>query len=252
VAGYLRWAAAALGLILIVWLIAHCWTIAGSVIPESGRESLLIGRLREGLGMGISAVLLVGLGWYWLRRHRHWLTYALAAAALVASSAVTLPGAMKLLSPAGTRAEVEEFQDWRLRIPLTSTVLVVPTTKSAAFAWFTLQRQSYLSIDQSAGVVFSRATALEVRRRAEVLLPVGEPDYQILARIERQRAEPRQKPAEPPPLTAAALSRICRDPQLGFVVAREKLGFESSPHGHVGNWKNWHLYDCERVRAGAP
>jgi hypothetical protein len=202
--------------------------------------------------MGISAVLLLGLCWHWLRSHRTRPTYAVTAAAFVAFSAATLPGALKQLSPVATYAEIQEFKDWREHIPATSSVLIVPTTKSAAFAWFTLGRPSYLSVDQSAGVVFSRATALEVRRRAEVLLPIGEPDYQILAQIQRNRAKPDKKPAEPPPLTAAALSSICRDPQLGFVIAREKLGFDGLPHRHAGNWKDWNLYDCQRVRAATP
>jgi hypothetical protein len=123
---------------------------------------------------------------------------------------------------------------------------------SAAFAWFTLGRPSYLSVDQSAGVVFSRATALEVRRRSDVLRPIGEPTYKILDRIERQRAEPHKKAPEPPPLTAAALSSICEDPQLGFVIAKPKLGFDALTHRKSGNFKDWNLYDCRRVRAVAP
>jgi MFS family permease len=244
-AGYLRWAAAVLGLILVVALIADGWTIAGSVIPESGREPPVIGRLRAGFGMGMLAVLLVGLCWVWLRKHRTRRAFALAAAAFMASSAVTLPGAVKQLNAVGTRAEIEQFKDWREHIPATSTVLLVPMTNSAAFAWFTLGRPSYLSVDQSAGVVFSRATALEIRRRSEMLRPIGEPAYKILDRIERQRADPHKKVPEPPPLTAAALTSICEDPQ-------PKLGFDGWTHRQAGNFKDWNLYDCLRVRAGTP
>ena len=51
--------------------------------------------------------------------------------------------------------------------PPTSTVLVAPPRDVGAFVWFTLGRPNYLALDQSAGVVFSRATALEVRRRSD-------------------------------------------------------------------------------------
>ena len=245
----LRWAAAALALIIIVTVIANCWTIASSPIPESGREPVLIGRVREVFGMGVSAVLLMALAWMWLRRHRNPRVHAFAAAAFAAAAVATLPGAVKQLSPIGTRADIEEFADWRERIPPTSTVLIVPTTKSASFAWFTLGRPSYLSVDQSSGVVFSRATAQEVRRRSQVLLAVAEPDWQILTQIEQERAGLRKKVPEPKPLTAASLSDICRDPELGFVIAKPKLAFDPAIHRHLGNWKDWNLYDCRRVRA---
>jgi hypothetical protein len=53
------------------------------------------------------------------------------------------------------------------------------------------------------------------------------------------------------PLTTKALIEICGDPQLGFVVARENLGFDSIRHTHAGLWKDWNLYDCRRVRSGS-
>jgi hypothetical protein len=112
-----------------------------------------------------------------------------------------------------------------------------------------LGRPSYLSVDQSSGVVFSRATAQEVRRRSQVLLAVAEPDWQILTQIEQERAGLRKKVPEPKPLTAASLSDICRDPELGFVIAKPKLAFDPAIHRHLGNWKDWNLYDCRRVRA---
>ncbi len=73
----------------------------------------------------------------------------------------------------------------RLRgaIPPDSNVFVLPAHNAATFAWFTLQRPSYLTVDQSSGVVFSRATALEVRRRSQVLLPLMDPDWRLLSNM---------------------------------------------------------------------
>jgi hypothetical protein len=152
----------------------------------------------------------------------------------------------------GSEEQVAEFSDWRQAIAPEQTVFVVPAHNSATFAWFTLQRPSYLSVDQSAGVVFSRATALEVLRRSDVLLPFMDPDWKLLSgrasihpggETENKRARV---------FTREILVSICRDPKLNFVVARENLGFVSITHTHVGNWKDWNLYDCRNVLARTP
>jgi hypothetical protein len=79
----------------------------------------------------------------------------------------------------GAPAEVDGFAAWREVIPPSSNVYVAPAHYSAAFCWFTLQRPDYLSVNQSAGVVFSREAALEVVRRSEVLSPMMEPDWRL-------------------------------------------------------------------------
>jgi hypothetical protein len=254
----LKWAAGAIGVVLLGWMLASCWTIAGSPIPESGRESLFAGRLRAVFDMGAPALLLAGLAWIGIRRIRSpWVAVTVATSFLAAIVAV-LPGSLKQLESVGTRAEIEEFADWRRAIPPTSSVLIVPARKSAAFDWFTLGRPSYLTIDQSAGVVFSPVTAAEVRRRADVLLPLLRPDWQILTHIaekERNKHRPGSTLApesESQPLTAPILVHICADPQLGFVVAKENLAFDPLKHRHAGGWKDWNLYDCRRVRASTP
>jgi hypothetical protein len=94
---------------------------------------------------------------------------------------------------------------------------------------------------------------MEIRRRSEVLLPVSEPDWKILSQITEERENRKNHVAtrdlSPRPLTAASLVAVCSDPQLGFVIAKEDVGFDPLRHLHVGDWRNWNLYDCERVRA---
>ena len=106
--------------------------------------------------------------------------------------ASNLKGTFQDFAGAGTIAGFQEFSDWRKVIPPDANVLVVPSRISASFAWFTLERPSYLSVDQSSGVVFSRTTALEVRRRSQVLLPLMETDWKLLSSMRQARSGSRK------------------------------------------------------------
>ncbi len=143
----------------------------------------------------------------------------------------------------------DDFSTWRTAIPPNANVLVVPQRNSAAFSWFTLERPSYLTVDQSSGVIFSRATALEVRRRSRILLPLMEPDWEILTSMARHHGA---AGSSIPVLTKERLISLCRDPELNFVVATESVGFEPIPHLQPDRWKNWNLYDCSRVQSAIP
>jgi hypothetical protein len=162
-------------------------------------------------------------------------------------------GAFRVHMREGSAEQIAEFSDWRRSIAPDDTVFVVPAHNSATFAWFTLERPSYLTVDQSAGVVFSRDTALEVRRRSDVLSPLMDPDWKLLS----EKASSRSDGGGAGKKRASVFTRdnligICSDPKLRFVVAREYLGFDPIPHTHVGNWKDWNLYDCRRVHSGTP
>jgi hypothetical protein len=247
----LNWTAVVLVGIILATVVAHCRKSAVSPLLESSREPSFIAHVRDAFGIGMTAALVVIPYWLWLKERRPLRTYA-GAAVFTAAAVLVFPGSVKQLFSVGTPAEIAEFADWRARIPPDSTVLMIPTTKTASFAWFTLNRPSYLSVDQSAGVVFSAATAREVRRRADVLLPVAEPDWQILTQILETRAGKRKQVRQPIKLTAGALSSICLDPALGFVVASQNVGFQPLTHHSSTGWNNWNLYDCRQVRAAAP
>jgi hypothetical protein len=248
---WLRWAGFALIGVVLTWVLANCWSLTTSPIVESGGESVLIDRLRSILGMRVAAVLAFGLFWYWVRSSRSAWLPTLAAVLLAFWTTSMLPGSFKQIGTVGSRAEIEEFADWRSAIPPASNVALVPTKKSASFAWFTLQRPSYLSVDQSSGVVFSRATALEIRRRSEILLPIMQPDWKILSEI-TQEAHGKKLENLTRPLTPTNLVAICSDLQLGFVIAQEDVGFAPLRHTHVGPWKDWKLYSCRQVRSSVP
>ena len=128
-------------------------------------------------------MLAVVLVWELTRISRNLWVPAFLCLLLAALSIYTLPAAFKQSHTLVSASEINEFADWASAIPPTSTVLVVPAPDVGAFVWFTLQRPNYLSVDQSAGVVFSRATALEVQRRSQVLLPLMDPNWKILTSL---------------------------------------------------------------------
>jgi hypothetical protein len=246
---YLRWAAAAAGALLVAWTLAKSWPF--SPASPAGTDNALLARTREFFGLSVPALLIFWLCWRWISQSRSTMVAVLTGALFLICSVLVLPESLRQSSTALTAANAEEFADWRDAIPPASNVLILPTRKSASFAWFTLRRPSYLSVDQSAGVVFSRATALEVRRRSEVLRPLMDPDWEILTHI-AERATGKRKDAPARPLSTQILAGICSDPQLGFVIAQEKLGIDSIRHAQAGMWKDWSLYDCRRVRSPTP
>jgi len=246
---YLRWAAGA-GLLLVTgWIIAKSWTYLHGPLPESVRESTTVARFREIFGLVIPAAACAAIAWNWMTRSRSLFSTAAVTLCSLGVCYAFLPGSLQQPDRNGTPAQIAEFADWRLAIPPESTVLILPPPKSAAFIWFTLGRPSYLSVDQSSGVVFSPATSEEIRRRSTVLLPVAKPDWQILTELMESSSHNGNDGKLPAVLTAQKLSTICRDSKLGFVIAKENVGFDPLRHAHGGAFKDWNLYDCDHVRA---
>ena len=245
---YLRWLSAALGIAVLMWILAKSWTILRPPIPPTGHVPLGAAQIRDIFGLRISAVPAAVLVWELTRISRNLWVPAFLCLLLAALSMYTLPAAFKQSHALVSASEIDKFADWASAIPPTSTVLVVPAPDVGAFVWFTLQRPNYLSVDQSAGVVFSRATALEVQRRSQVLLPLMDPNWKILTSLSRSRGDERKKPTPPRPLTAKVLLEICADPRLGFVVSPQDVGFAPLRHSRAGQFKDWNLYDCRHIR----
>lgn len=102
-------------------------------------------------------------------------------------------------SPEPSEALRAKFASWRHEIPPSDQVLIegVPV-----IPWLLLDRSSYWSVRQMAGIAFSRPTAMELARRQRALNNV------------------------PPTLVGTSpVNGLCAsDPLIGFVVAREDLG----------------------------
>jgi hypothetical protein len=252
IAWYFRWTAILVAAIVLAWVVGNSWSIVVSPPPESGLESLWMTNLRNILGLG---AISIGIAWSlicWVHStSSRGLAVALSAVLLICCLLV-YPSAFRVSTPEGSAEQIAEFSDWRQSIAPDDTVFVLPAHNSATFAWFTLERPSYLTVDQSAGVVFSRATALEVRRRANVLAGLMDPDWRLRSRKASAGVGRETDKKAARTLNLSSLIGICSDPKLKFVVAHEYLGFNPMTHSHVGNWKGWNLYDCRRVHDGAP
>jgi hypothetical protein len=241
-----RWLFLGLLAATVVWILVQAWEFATS-IRAPGESALWATQSSNTFALRFSAALAVAIVWRFTRMNNIW-AQILLASALLALAIFALPSALKQSRTLGAAAGIAEFSDWAKAIPTTSTVLVVPAQDVGAFVWFTLQRPNYLAVDQSAGVIFSRDTALEVQRRSQVLLPLMDPNWKILTKLRAASAGRRAADAESRPLTAENLGRVCADMQLAFVISPENIGFDPLRHENAGPWKSWNLYDCRKVR----
>ena len=245
----LRWVSAALGTAIAVWGLIQSCAIVSPSAPASGHASLSVAQIQDMFALKIPAVLFGALVWRVIKTSRTAWGPLLVSTVLAAFSVLVFAPAFTQAHTLGAAADIEEFADWRNVIPSTSTVLVAPSRDVGGFVWFTLGRPNYLALDQSAGVVYSRVTALEVRRRSDVLLPIKDPDWKILTSLQTKSPGEREKAAVTRPLTVENLIQVCADPQLGFVVSSARVGFDPLRHVHAGPWKDWNLYDCRTVRS---
>jgi hypothetical protein len=246
---YFRWIAVLIGITAVAWADGSSWAAIASKLASAGNALITFSKVGDAIGVKVSVASLFVLLWWWLRGARTLWAPVSACAGLLIAAIFIIPASLNQARSIGSLSDIEEFSDWRSAIPETSTVFVAPTRDVGSFVWFTLGRPNYLALDQSAGVVFSRQTALEVRRRSEVLLPLTDPTWKILSGI--RGASDRKRKAPTRPLTAQTLIQVCGDPQLGFVVSPENVGFDPLRHEHAGAWKDWCLYDCAHVRLRA-
>ena len=248
-----RWAAAAIGGSLIVLTVVD--TRAAAALPSHPplHPQATQSALRAVFTVKIWCIALASALWYGVRKSQSRTARMGVACALAAGAAFLVHEPFVHSKSYGSVADMNEFADWRALIPAASTVFVTDGHDSGSFVWFTLQRNNYLSPGQSAGVVFSRATALEVERRSDVLLPLMDPNWKILTASRRAASgTPDSLFANHRPLTPESLLAVCSDPALGFVISPENVGFAPSRHTHTGAYQNWNLYDCNRARAERP
>jgi hypothetical protein len=243
-----RWIFIALVVAIIGSILAHAWGILVSAFHAS--RGIGAAQLHDIFGTKIFVALAAALLWWRIQSSCRVWAPSLIFALLLGMSILILPAAFKQSRTLASATEIAEFSDWQGSIPPTSTVLITPPRDVGTFVWFTLQRPNYLAVDQSAGVVFSRRTALEVQRRSQVLFPVMDPSWKILTNL---RASPAKRSIDVAtrPLTAATFNQICADLQLGFVISQQDIGIDHFDHQSTGAWRGWKLYDCRKVRPPA-
>ncbi|HEX3914564.1 MAG TPA: hypothetical protein VHW71_13735 [Steroidobacteraceae bacterium] len=244
----IRRVSGALGAIVVTWIAIKCWAV---VLPAQspGRSHFEWAQVRDSPAARIAGLLSIALVWRLIRASRTTWVSLIVSLLFAALLICSIPTAFRQPRKLAATADIDEFVDWASIIPPSSTVLVVPPRDVGAFVWFTLRRPNYLALDQSSGVVFSRRTALEVRRRSEVLLPLMDPDWKILTKLHATASTLDNSAPSTRRLTAEYLMQICADPLLGFVVSPEDVGFDPLRHEHAGAWNGWELYNCGKVRA---
>jgi len=189
----------------VVAAVLACWLLCRLI---SGH------RLLAGAGVLVTAVLLLLVTPH---AHRIWTT--------------------KRFTPEGYDA----FEQWRTIIPETAEVLW-PANPTGV--WVLLERRSYLSGEQLAGLLYSPKLAAELETRAQALKPLVDPRWWTMASLSEDAA--------PKKLTLDLLGQVCRAPQLDYVVAREEIpGYAARARFPVERVDVF-LYDCKAFgRPGA-
>ena len=137
----------------------------------------------------------------------------------------------------------EEYYVFRQIIPVNS--LVFWEDNNATNVWFLLERSSYISETQTAGIVFNKQTALEALRRADVIKPLNVKDYSstmVWRGGERSLKQPE--------VTKYDLQSACKDPLLGFVIFKAPIS-GTIEVAHIKDNKTtqpYYLYDCNGYR----
>lgn len=234
-ARYAQVLAALATLLICASIVSSMFALAGLEL-DIGKGPAAVQRLRDWFALGIPAVAAVILIWAAASWTRTWI----GVSVLLLVSATTLSFAMPASWREWTSSKYEEqrdrFADWRSVIGPNRTVL---WTEDTLAVWFLLDRASFASSTQTAGVVFSREAALEAKRRAATLQPwAGHDLLTISTSLEHNLI---------PSLTLARLQAICSDESLGFVITNSKI---AAPHMTLPPAKDWNqarLYDCSRL-----
>lgn len=132
--------------------------------------------------------------------------------------------------------ERAEFAAWRARVPRDAEVLWI---EGLGAVWYLMDRRSYLSVSQLAGVVFSDELVNEALHRARVLAPLVPPGFWFL----------RTSVIENPPrkLTRQRLERICVPGGPDFVADDEDVGNAVATAEWPLKAMHQYLYDCREI-----
>jgi len=237
----LKGAGAAVVVFLVTTIASKLQLLAVNPTVFDDPGPLVLQLAREWATDGIlPAAVLIAL-WFAGRR---WNT-RLAGGALLAAASI----ACALLSPSAwsawtrrsyPRHEYEAFAPLRAQIPSDAEVLWPDAPPIEV--WYLLDRQSYVSGAQTAGLVFSRAAAIAMYRR------VG----RVSALVRGQQFED-WTPKTPSHLTPAQkLQSACAAPDLEYIMSWTNLGppplASYLPNAHHPNVRA-RLYRCSDVRS---
>lgn len=222
------------------WLIAASWTALHTRFALHD-EPLVLERARSLFALAAPGFAVIYAAWQLTCRKASWPAVVIIAMITAASLFHQVPYAYRKWTEVQIADWMKrEFAHWRTQIPQGAEVL---WANNSVTVWFMLERPGYMSIAQSAGVVFSRRTALEVDRRMTFLDPLYDKDGTMF-----QSGYDDSKRT----LTREILSQICVDPVLSHVVSESQLDVPSTVLGGTSPWHNYRLYPCSGVRAHLP
>jgi hypothetical protein len=210
---------------------------------DTNRGPIWVQRFVDVAGLAGPPVLLIAAAW--------WLAFARRSrfgVALVAATATTaLAGQLayqysRLAEPRYSAAMRAGFATWRDAIPQSAEVL---WWEDPAAAWTLLERKSFLSVSQSAGLMYSPDAIAEFIRRSNVLSPLVSPGYWTRGR----RIDGEDFPKT---LSSSILRSICQEPTLGYVVGTVPLDGYRLRAEWPARKQYVYLYDCAAFRQGTP
>jgi len=232
---------AAVCLVLVLGSVALTATLSMVSVRGDADAAPGIQRLLIALNLITPAVLIVVGSWILTQHIRRWPTTLVILVAGLALSIAAWPLARQNWTdrPYGG-ASAARFADWKTAIPRDAEVFWFDGLRDV---WFVLQRRSYLTLSQGAGVVFSGQLAAELRRRAMNTSAYIDPGLWF--------GEPGADDTGPYPLTRVALEQTCRDPVLGFVVSHDDLHMDAPRKEWPRPGSYVYLYDCKLYRPAA-
>jgi hypothetical protein len=131
----------------------------------------------------------------------------------------------------------QSFEKWRSVIPEDAEVLWPGYTIAT---WLLLERRSYFSSDQLAGLLYSPRMTEEMGRRAAALSPLARPGWWT-------RSDG-SKEAKPKPLSVGILLAVCKRGGPDFIVSENDVGGAVSQVRRPGREIDLYLYDCRNWR----
>lgn len=223
------------------WLVADI-ELAGTVSPLDHFVQFTFGWIRELLadgGGGVVAVALFLAVWRYGPDRRKFVHLGAVAGVLFL---------LFLSIGMWYRPNKQEhyYEQRALRDPIPSFTRHIPVDavvyweNNAKMTWFALGRANYASKLQVAGVVFSRQTAIEGKRRMDSLAALGLKDSIFDRGGNASRL---------PKASVRGLVHVCHDPVLGYVILSKDFGVGViERHFEKMTGKYFYLYDCTYLR----
>jgi hypothetical protein len=195
--------------------------------------------LRSAARFTAPVMLFAGAVWFACIKHP-----TASGVSLVAVSALVM--GFRVLPPAAREFQVQTysgpsygaFASWRSRIPQDASVLWL---ENPFAVWFLLERTNFVSNHQLSGVAFSRDLSLEGARRAAMIRPIADP----ATLFEKSATGGRQTKV----LSLRALSEVCKESSLGFVVSADALANATAVAYWPDRSRAIFLYDCQSSRS---